>query len=49
MRITVCRLRLAVAKQSPDNRQGQTLSDADARCGVAEIVKPDGFQFGGLA
>ena len=38
MRIAVCCLRLAVPEQSPDDRQREAMTDADARRGMTEVM-----------
>src|SRR5271166_1377470 len=44
MCIAVCCLRLAVSKQSPDDRQREAMTDADARRGMTEIMNSDAVE-----
>src|SRR5208283_2906661 len=45
MRIAVCCLRLAVPEQSPDDRQREAMTDADARRGMTEVMNSDAVEF----
>jgi len=49
MRTAVCCLRLAVPKQSPDDRQREAVTDADARRGMTEVMNSDPVEFSSLA
>jgi hypothetical protein len=44
MRIAVCCLRLAVPEKSPDDRQREAMTDANARRGMTEIMNPDALE-----
>ncbi len=49
MRIAVCCLRLAVPKQSPDDRQREAMTDADACRGMTEVMNSDAVEFSSQA
>src|SRR5262245_34753277 len=39
--VPLCRLRLSMSKQLPDDRQGHALGHEHARVGVSEVVHPE--------